>query len=104
MSTNKKDIVGFTFVDNTDLCVSAVNSTPIQTLQKLQAAVTNWKGLLKVTGGALFPDKCFWYLIDQYWDNRKWVYQKKEQTLAELMVADEHGWEVQIPCQDTHEA
>jgi len=80
MSTHKKDIVGFMFVNSImDLCVSAPGSTPSHSATQLQDAVTNWEGLLKVTGSCISAQQVFWYLIYQIWLNGKWEYQTKGQ-------------------------
>jgi len=65
----KCNIIRFAFVDDTDLCVSQSDLVDQMIASHLQAAVTNWEGLLKVTGGALVPDKCFWYTNNQMWMN-----------------------------------
>jgi len=44
----------------------------------MQQVVTNWEGLLRATGGALVPDKCFWYLIAFEYKNNKWHYLKQQ--------------------------
>jgi len=68
MSVLWEDIVGFTFVNDTDLCTSSPTRDDSIVIQ-MQQLVTNWEGLLlHVTRGALVQDKCFWYLIDQQWD------------------------------------
>jgi len=63
----------FAFIDDTDLCVSG-QSTVAQTVQSMQGSITNWEGLLCTTGGALVPEKCFWYLLDQHWSDGRWDY------------------------------
>jgi len=68
MTNLKTSIRGFAFVDDMDLCVSGM-VTAEQTATHMQQSVTNWEGLLCTTGGALVPEKCFWYLIDQKWSD-----------------------------------
>jgi len=51
------------FMDDTDLCMTLAAKDKIPVQQKMQEAVMNWEGLLKVTGGALVPEKCFLYSI-----------------------------------------
>jgi hypothetical protein len=58
--------VGYSFVDDNDVIQSDGNS-PKNTVRKLQLAVDTWEGGLKVTGGALGPDKSFWYLVSFKW-------------------------------------
>jgi len=74
---------GFTFVDDTNLCISGqINAT--QTAQCMQNFITNWEGLLCTMGGALVLEKCFWYLIDQHWSNGKWTYWPNKTTPGDL--------------------
>jgi len=47
--------------------------------KQMQASVLNWEGLLKATGSALVPKKCFWYLISFEIKYDKWCYQAKSQ-------------------------
>jgi len=81
---------GFAFVDDTDLCVSG-QQDGLQTARFMQQSVTNWEGLLRTTGGALVPDKCFWYLITQQWSDGRWNYQSKHDIAADLRVVDATG-------------
>jgi len=64
ISHSAKKLVGLAFVDNMDLCVHGphINSTNLR--MAMQHSVDNWEGLLRATGRALMPSKCFWYLID----------------------------------------
>jgi hypothetical protein len=50
------EFVGYSFVDDTDI-VQSDGSTAASTIQKLQDAVDTWEGCLKITGGALGPEK-----------------------------------------------
>jgi len=91
MSAYKRDIVGFAFVDDMDLWVlmEGSGSSPIAT--HLQAVLTNWEGLLKVTGGALVPNKCFWYLVDQTWINRNGNIKPKQHHQLNLLLWTKMG-------------
>jgi hypothetical protein len=55
---------GYAFVDDSDLIpvLSALQKAGLATLL-LQKSVDTWEAGLKVTGGALVPEKTFWYLI-----------------------------------------
>lgn len=54
-------IVGFAFVDDTDLPVT--NTTQVETIEevrdKAQSCINRWEGGIKATGGAIRPDKSF---------------------------------------------
>ncbi len=94
---------GFAFVDDTDLCVSG-HSNITQTAKMMQSSITNWEGLLRTTGGALVPEKCFWYLIEQTWSDGKWMYKPNKTIPANLKVVDTHGHLNTIPRLEVTEA
>jgi hypothetical protein len=48
--------VGYFFIDDTDI-IQSDGSTANITVKKLQNVVDTWEGGLKVTGGALGPEK-----------------------------------------------
>ena len=39
----------------------------------MQALIGSWGSLMEVTGGALCPDKSWWYLVEYVWKQGKWV-------------------------------
>jgi len=94
---------GFAFVDDTDLCVSGQRDGS-HMARCMQDSVTNWEGLLCTTGGALVLDKCFWYLIDQQWEDGKWQYQSKTSTTGDIKVVDAMGKLHTIPRLEVTEA
>ena len=61
--------VALMFVDDGDFPTMAINAkeTIKAVVRRHQATVTCWAGCLKVTGGALKPEKCFWYPIQWKW-------------------------------------
>jgi len=81
------------FVDDCDLWQSAtdVNEKGEDVLEKMQEAVATWEGCLAASGGALSPQKSFWYLIDYRWTGDKWVYRTKEEMPATIQMHDEQG-------------
>ena len=65
-------LIGFLFVDDTDLVIlGKYDETPAEVHNRLQRAVDFWNGILRVTGGSLRPDKCYWYLISFTWKDGK---------------------------------
>jgi len=78
ISLQQQRITSFAFVDDTDLCVTHPSNNVEQVARHMQQAVTNWEGLLRATGRALVPDKCFWYLIAFEYKNHKWHYLKQQ--------------------------
>jgi hypothetical protein len=99
-STNPIDrehyrIVCFTFVDDTDTIHTP--STPDATVQSLMSEMQNvlnhWEGGLRATGGALFPDKCYWYCISFKWDTvqMKWKYENIKDRPGNLQIRNPDG-------------
>ena len=51
-------MIGFLFVDDTDLVILGQPEESEATVhQRLQAAITFWNGILRVSGGSLRPEK-----------------------------------------------
>jgi len=71
---------------------------------KMQQMVDHWEGLLRATGGALVPTKCFWYLMDFQRKNDKWQYITKTQLPGEITIKDDLQHWVVIPHLEAHKA
>jgi hypothetical protein len=79
--------VGYSFVDDTDIIQSGQPGETFQVLDtRMQAAMYTWGGGLRATGGALEPEKSFWYLIQLCWKNGQWAYVSNEDTPAYISV------------------
>jgi len=63
----------------------------------MQKLVAHWEGLLQAMG-ALIPNRCFWYFIDQQWINGKWQYTNMTATSMQLSVVNFQGKLTKIPC------
>jgi hypothetical protein len=83
-------IVCFAFVDNTDLIhVQHDQSTPThQVLAQAQWALSLWEQLIHATGGALAPEKSYWYLVEVKRTNRKWSCVRKNQQPYDLILQE----------------
>ena len=80
--------IGAMFVDNTDLYFwhwhePLFNANNL--LAQLLLVMLLWGYLLITTGGALKPEKCFWYMLDYECVDRTWQYME---------IVD---WELLIP-------
>ena len=75
-SKEEFNIVGFGFVDDTDILSKSQISLndPNSTNNQLQKTIDYWEGIAKVTGGAMDPAKCWFYSIFFEWKNGKWKY------------------------------
>ena len=85
--------VGYAFVDDTDLFASSEHeeATGTEVAVALQKSLNLWEGGIRATGGAIEPDKSFWYLIDFVWHQGKWRFAMEEDCPAELTVRDLNG-------------
>jgi len=61
--------VGNAFVDDTDQVVTCrkIDATFRDVVAMMQKAADEWEGDIQATGGAIGPDKSFWYLLDFVW-------------------------------------
>ena len=82
--------VGYSFVDDTDLIQSAVHRDDLEetVTTNMQKALDTWEGALRATGGAIVPEKSFWYLIGFQWTEGKWQYKDEQMAPATLLVKD----------------
>src|SRR6056300_1814443 len=73
------NLAALLFVDDTDII--HINMDRRESIQEVHAAlaasVDSWNNLLIATGGALHPDKCFFYLMSYRFSRIKgeWVYE-----------------------------
>jgi len=104
VSKVEKKMVGFAFVDDTDLCIYGTRVSPTSMQAEMQEAVNHWEGLLRATGGVLVLTKCFWYLIDFQFKNNEWQYLTKSQKPGELTIKDDMQRRVTILQLEAHEA
>jgi hypothetical protein len=49
----------------------------------------NWSCLLNATGGALKPEKCFWYLLNCVCKDGEWVYA--ETVPRKMLITNPNG-------------
>jgi hypothetical protein len=91
------EIVGYSFVDDTDLLSTGTNSesTATETVEKMQTLLDEWEGGLRATGGAIEPAKTFWYLIDFERGPGGWKYSDRART-EQLEVRNSDGTRVQL--------
>jgi hypothetical protein len=68
-------MMGALFVDDTDLYTWQDGILDITKLwQHTQLDLETWSSLLNATGGALKPEKCFWYTLDYVCTDGEWTY------------------------------
>ena len=94
-------IVGFAFVDDTDLiCLNNGNPqiSALEVMMEIQEAIDLWEGGLKATGGAIVPSKSWVYPIDFSFDvSGNWSYKSVEDIDVNFTVKDQDNNTTQLP-------
>ena len=93
LTGTKVSFVGYSFVDDTDLGICAAHLTePEQVVSEMQRSLDHWEGGLRATGGAIAPEKTFWYLLNYKWHaDGSWSLKSESECPASLQVKDMHG-------------
>jgi hypothetical protein len=84
-------LVGFAFVDDTDLVTSGPMMTLEEVKSRIQESLIAWEGGIRATGGAIEPKKSHWYLVDFDWSNGEPRYRSVRETNGKLQVRDPTG-------------
>ena len=89
ITKDELELAGFAFVDDADIITMSDSNDPKETLKKMQEAINCWEGVAKVTGGALAPQKSWWYLISFKWEkDGSWTYETVDDKTETLMARD----------------
>ncbi len=87
--------MGTLFVDDTDLYTWKDGLLdPGELWEQTQLELTQWSTLLNATGGALKPEKCFWYMLDYTCEDGEWSYA--DRMPQELFVTNPDGTKSKI--------
>ena len=79
---------GFAYVDDCDLI--HLGNDVDEVFDGLQRMLTLWDHLMEVTGAAIAPDKCWWYLVSFHWKHGRWKFVD-EGSVFDLRVRNKHG-------------
>ena len=88
---------GSLFVDDANLIVWGDRhnyKTTKELRGKVRSTAKAWACLLRATGGALKPIKCFWWLIGYVCENGKWRYEDTEGTPMPVLGDDNETTEI----------
>jgi len=98
ISSQRRQLAGFAFVDDTDLIGMGMEDmdSALEVAHKMQVAVAEWEALLSATSGALVPEKCFWYLVNFKFSGSQWRYTSKNESVL-LVVCNAAGNLATIP-------
>ena len=92
LSHERTHLVGFAFVDDTDLVTFNMQRKDVKWNEigtAMQEAIDRWEGGLKATGGAILPNKSWVYPIDFNFDNDgKAEYKTPEEIGHQFSVLD----------------
>lgn len=91
ISQDQTTLVGFSFVDDTDLVTSRPDILQQQVFHDCQNSLTAWEGGIRATGGAIEPQKSHWYLVDFNWKDGSPEYQPVSEISGILKVKDTQG-------------
>jgi hypothetical protein len=79
-------------VDDMDLVQSGIPDQDMEVLaHRMQAGMDTWEGDLQATGGALEPEKSFWYVISFRWISGTWRYSTVAETPASVSAQNADG-------------
>ena len=87
------NFVCFSFVDDTDLVHTFEDD---EDFDKMQEVVSTWEQNLATTGGAIVPEKSYWYPIDFVWRKGEWRYKKADDIKTNLYIPDPTSKEMKI--------
>ena len=90
LSRGLYEICGFAYVDDCDLFFLGHNADEI--FDGLASMLKMWDELMEVTGAAIAPDKCWWYLVEFTWKKGRWSYSN-EGNQFQLKVRNKDGIE-----------
>jgi len=96
ISKHRDAMAGSSFVDDMDLCITDTSGNSKQVVKRMQELINMWAGLLNAMGGALVPEKCFWYYIHNTWRHGKWQYIQNPTTQG-MYVPDDNNHAIKIP-------
>ena len=94
-------IIGFAFVDDTDLVtldMTEPSTVEWEIFENLQASIDRWQGGLWVSGGAIVPEKSFVYpIVFHFNDKGEWRCKSIEEVDFEFSVIDHNGVRQPLP-------
>lgn len=91
ISGKQMTLVGFSFVDDTDLVTSDGDLSVDMTVERMQGAIDAWEGGIRATGGAIVPGKSHWYLVAFKWKNGEPIYKRCDEMEGQVSVQDSEG-------------
>jgi hypothetical protein len=89
MSGVSIEFMGKIYVDDSNLLVFLADKFDCRKLMQVaQKSLDAWAGLLNATGGALNPNKCYWYLVSYTCTNGEWGYNHRTNFTLTIPLQD----------------
>ena len=78
------------YVDDTDLVITGNKHDDFEKVtEDAQSVARKWCDTLRITGGALRPEKCWWFLVSFKWlPDGSWKYASVEETPGDIEIPD----------------
>ena len=94
------------FVDNTKLIITDFTRKDSKTtlMHKTNFILNKWCGILRVTGGAIRPDKSRFWFIQHIWTKTGWTYASTIDTNTDIVLPDPDGHHLPVTQMEPHEA
>jgi len=103
LSGESVQYVACAFVDDATHFQNSPTHDIDDVLARTQANQTMLEGLIKATGGAVNPQKTFWWLIDFQWTHGIWRLKTIAQNPAVIRTRDKHENVCDIPRKEVHQ-
>ena len=96
----------FMFVDDDQYQQTATSPQQLgeAVTPQAQQGLDSWVGYLQCTGGAINPDKSYWYLLDYKWTGTLWRYRTTKEMQGEITSQNPEGDTMPLKCLEAKEA
>jgi hypothetical protein len=89
MSGDATKFMGEIYIDDSNLLVCLAGVLDLETVvAEAQRSLNAWAQLLNATGGALNPNKCYWYAVHYVCINGEWVYGPRSECTLTIPLPD----------------
>ena len=82
-------LVGFLLVGDTDLVIIGNKGDADSVIHhRIQKVIDCWNGVIRVSGGALKPEKSYWYFAQFVWSKGRWSLSDTESPPISIQTDD----------------
>ena len=94
MSGDDVKYIGCLFIDDAIYLLNDKSNDKKQVVQQTQKMQSHLDNLLKTTGDAVNPEKCYWWMISFLRTHGTWKMKTKEKMAADLKINNQ--WETPV--------